>query len=392
MGKNVIFQTLNLFISSALGTNGVIVMKITLSAIKADVGSIGGHTQPSKELLGCLKEIVEGARGIQILDYRVGHTGDDMYILMSHVKGIDNPEIHGLAWSAFKHATDIAKKQGLWGAGQDLLVDAFAGNVKGLGPGVAELEMEERPSEAFVLVTTDKTGPGAFNVPLLRLCNPLWNDGLLISKDLQQGFTYSIMDMDYTDCDKVIDLSWPERTIDIHTLLLNPNRFAVQDVSLHVTGERFANISTTRLHNISGTYSGKDDPVMLMKLHKQLPACEEIIDLFRDPPIVPGGARGSHWSPLMPVPANYGMNPGCCSLVSCLGFSMHDGIISDFVDHFVGPIWEEERQKAAHLYTTLKRHNGSVMPAVQGMDEMEYQAGLMGRLKALEEEFYKKDR
>ena len=29
--------------------------------------------------------------------------------------------------------------------------DAFSGNVKGMGPGVAEIEMEERPSEVFCI-------------------------------------------------------------------------------------------------------------------------------------------------------------------------------------------------------------------------------------------------
>ena len=37
----------------------------------------------------------------------------------------------------------------LYGAGQDLLKDSFSGNVKGMGPGVAELEFEERPNEAY---------------------------------------------------------------------------------------------------------------------------------------------------------------------------------------------------------------------------------------------------
>ena len=36
--------------------------------------------------------------------------------------------------------------------GQDLLKDSFSGNVRGMGPGVAEIEMEERPSEVFLLL------------------------------------------------------------------------------------------------------------------------------------------------------------------------------------------------------------------------------------------------
>ncbi|HLE34834.1 MAG TPA: fructose 1,6-bisphosphatase, partial [Nitrososphaerales archaeon] len=34
-------------------------MKITLSAIKADIGGVGGHTKPSKELLKKVEEVVK---------------------------------------------------------------------------------------------------------------------------------------------------------------------------------------------------------------------------------------------------------------------------------------------------------------------------------------------
>ena len=47
--------------------------------------------------------------------------------------------------------TQVAKEEGLYGAGQDLLKDSFSGNVKGMGPGVAEMEFEERPNEAFTV-------------------------------------------------------------------------------------------------------------------------------------------------------------------------------------------------------------------------------------------------
>ena len=123
-------------------------MKVTVSAIKADIGSIGGHTRPSDELLESVKKTVK-EYAHNLYDYYVGFTGDDIHIIMSHAKGPDNKEIHKLAWDAFTEATKIAKGQGLYGAGQDLLKDAFSGNVKGMGPGVAEIEMEERPSEVF---------------------------------------------------------------------------------------------------------------------------------------------------------------------------------------------------------------------------------------------------
>ena len=77
----------------------------------------------------------------------------------------------------------MAKKEGLYGAGQDLLKDSFSGNVKGMGPGVAELEFEERPNEAFTVFAADKTEPGAFNYPLYRLfVDSLSNTGLIVNE------------------------------------------------------------------------------------------------------------------------------------------------------------------------------------------------------------------
>src|SRR5947208_13484407 len=79
---------------------------------------------------------------------------------MTHTRGKDHPAVHQLAWDAFRAATDVAKRQGLYGAGQDLLKDAFSGNVRGLGPGSAEVEFDERPNEALMILTADKTEPG----------------------------------------------------------------------------------------------------------------------------------------------------------------------------------------------------------------------------------------
>ena len=75
----------------------------------------------------------------------VCHTGDDIAILFSHTHGVGNDKIHKFAWDAFVAGTAVAKEQGLYGAGQDLLKDSFSGNVKGMGPAVAEMEFEERP-------------------------------------------------------------------------------------------------------------------------------------------------------------------------------------------------------------------------------------------------------
>jgi len=44
---------------------------------------------------------------------------------MTHQRGVDSQEIHGMAWDTFVACTKLAQKMKLYGAGQDLLSDAF---------------------------------------------------------------------------------------------------------------------------------------------------------------------------------------------------------------------------------------------------------------------------
>ncbi len=46
-----------------------------------------------------------------------------------------------------------------------MLADAFSGNVRGMGPGVAEMEFVERTSEPVLVFMADKTSAGAWNLP-----------------------------------------------------------------------------------------------------------------------------------------------------------------------------------------------------------------------------------
>ena len=79
-----------------------------------------------------------------LLDHYVSFTGDEIAIVMTHTKGEGHKDIHQLAWEAFLAGTQVAKEQGLYGAGQDLLKDAFSGNVRGMGPVAALLRNPER--------------------------------------------------------------------------------------------------------------------------------------------------------------------------------------------------------------------------------------------------------
>jgi fructose 1,6-bisphosphate aldolase/phosphatase len=91
-------------------------MKTTLSIIKADIGSIGGHIRPSERLIAEVRNYV-GAKGKGfITDFFISHTGDDIAILFSHSLGKGSEKVHQLAWDAFVAGTKVAKEQGLYGA------------------------------------------------------------------------------------------------------------------------------------------------------------------------------------------------------------------------------------------------------------------------------------
>ncbi len=367
-------------------------MRITVSLIKADIGAIGGHTAPSAEVLAIARERILKAKGSLLIDANVGHTGDDLAFVMTHTHGTDHPRVHQLAWDTFLAATQKAKAQGLYGAGQDLLRDAFSGNVRGMGPGSAEIEFDERPSEALMTLVADKCGPGAFNLPLyLAFADPMYSPGLLLSEGLHDGFTFHIMDMDHTEGDRLIVLDAPERLYDIATLLRDTNRYAIESIwSRKYPQEQAAAVGTTRLRNIAGRYVGKDDPPAVIRTQKMFPATEEFGPVFGLGPFVGGDTRGSHNLPLMPVPMNTPASTFfCVPMVSALGFSMHDGILTEPIDLFADPFWQHVRDRVAAKAIEMRRQ-GFFEPATLPFSELEY-GGIVVRLGKLDKEFSIRD-
>jgi fructose 1,6-bisphosphate aldolase/phosphatase len=97
-------------------------MKITLSAIKADIDSVGGHICPSETLLKRVQEFINQNSKEVLIDFQISHTGDDIAILCTHKLGVGSEKVHKLAWDTFVAGTEVAKEQGLYGAGQELLL------------------------------------------------------------------------------------------------------------------------------------------------------------------------------------------------------------------------------------------------------------------------------
>ncbi len=370
---------------------------VTLSVFKADVGSVGGHTRPSHAMLqAVLRRVEQAIDDGFLLDGLVTYTGDDMALTLSHTHGPGAATAHSFAWECFEAATAVAEEAGLYGAGQDLLVDAPSGNLRGAGPAVAEIEFERdpdsrhRPAEVFLVFAADKCGPGAYNYPLYStFCDPMQNGGLLLNPKLRRGFLFTIIDMESRTADRRIRLEVPERLWDVAVLLQNPDRFAVEAIhSRHIPEEQVVAVSATRLHNIAGRYTGKDDPVAIVRAQGLFPAPEEIVAPYTLGHFVSGGARGSHVMPLMPIAINSAVAGSYCQpVVSCLAFSM-DGqgrFAQDYTDLFGDVAWEATRLKVQQKADEWRRQ-GFIGPTMASQAELAY-TGIVQALEHLEGEF-----
>ncbi|MEB3825135.1 MAG: fructose-1,6-bisphosphatase [Desulfurococcales archaeon] len=365
-------------------------VKTTISVIKADIGSLAGHHVVHPDTMAAAsKVLVDAKREGLIKDFYVTHVGDDLQLIMTHDKGEDSPDIHGLAWKAFSEAAKVAKDLGLYAAGQDLLSDAFSGNIRGLGPGVAEMEIEERPAEPIIVFMADKTEPGAFNMPLYKIfADPFNTAGLVIDPRMHGGFIFQILDVFEG---KVVELKAPEESYDILALIGTPGRYVVKRVYRKSDHEIGAVVSSERLNLIAGKYVGKDDPVAIVRAQSGFPATGEVLEPFAFPHLVAGWMRGSHHGPLMPV----GLRHAKCTRfdgpprIAALGFQVKNGRLVGPADLFDDPAFDEARRTASQIADYLRRH-GPFMPHRLGPEEMEYTT-LPDVLEKLKDRFVKTD-
>lgn len=343
--------------------------KITVSVIKADVGGFVGHSSVHPALLEKARGMLSGSS--LLIDFYVGHVGDDINLIMTHELGRNNGEIHQLAWDTFVACTEIAKKLKLYGAGQDLLADAFSGNVKGMGPGVAEMEFEERKSEPIIVFMADKTEPGAWNLPLYKMfADPFNTAGLVIDPSMHEGFLFEVRDLIEN---KKITFACPEDIYDMLVFIGAPGRYCIKRVFHRQTGEIAAASSTQRLNLMAGRYVGKDDPVCIVRCQSGMPAVGEALEPFAHPHLVSGWMRGSHSGPLMPVgmeqatPSRFDGPPR----VVALGFQLAEGKLIGPQDFFADPAFDPARQLANQLAGYL-RTLGPFEPHRLHLEEMEY--------------------
>jgi fructose 1,6-bisphosphate aldolase/phosphatase len=353
--------------------------KTTVSLIKCDVGSLAGHHVVPEPLFNIAEKNLKKAKGGGLINsYYIFNAGDDLELLMVHEKGESNSNIHKLAFETFQEASNRALTLKLYGAGQDLLKNSFAGNIRGMGPGVAEIEIEERGSDPIVVFAADKTSAGAFNFPLFRIfADPMNTAGLVIDPNMADGFKFEVMDT--IENTKVV-LKCPEEMYDLIALIGTVQRYMISRVWRARDDLICAAGSVTRLSQIAGKYVGKDDPVMIVRAQHGLPAVGEVLVPFMHSYLVEGWMRGSHWGPIMPV----GLKDSKCTVFDgpprlvALGFQVSNGeIASDdngkpmLADLFEDPAFAVARREAME-YATMLRRMGEFEPARLGPEEMEY--------------------
>ncbi|MBU0527811.1 MAG: fructose-1,6-bisphosphate aldolase/phosphatase [Candidatus Micrarchaeota archaeon] len=365
-------------------------MKTTLSIIKADVGGFPGHSSVHPALLKKAGEELEAAKkNGKIKDYFVARCGDDIDLIMTHDKGPDNEEVHKLAWDTFLACTEEAKKLKLYGAGQDLLSDTFSGNIKGMGPGSAEIEFEERASEPIICFLMDKTEPGAFNLPIFRMFgDPFSTAGLVIDESMHAGFEFEVYDV---MANKTVTLNTPEETYDLLALIGGKSRYVIKKIHARSgkvpKEEAVACVSTDKLSKIAGKYVGKDDPVAVVRCQSGLPAVGEALEPWAFPHLVSGWMRGSHNGPIMPcsmedaVPSRFDGPPR----VVALGFQVANGMLGQPLDFFKDVAFDKTREKSSEIAEYMRRH-GPFEPHRLPSEDMEYTT-LPAVLKKLEGRF-----
>ena len=357
---------------------------VTISAIKADIGGYPGHSTVHPDLIKTAETELEKAKKAKLLiDYRVLACGDDLQLIMTHDKGVDHKPVHKLAWDTFIKGTEVAKKLKLYGAGQDLLSDAFSSNIRGMGPGIAEMEFDERKSEPIVVFMADKTESGAWNFPLYKaFADPFNSIGLVISPKVSKGFSFEIIDLQER---KTVTMDAPEELYNLLALIGASGRYVVKRVHTKDRKEVGAVTSTESLHQIAGRYVGKDDPVMIVRSQGIFPAFGEVLEPFAFPYMVKGWMRGSHHGPFMPTgfdqahPTRFDGPPR----VTAAGFQLADGELVGPVDLFKDPSYDLARQKA-NVAADYMRQHGPFEPHRLGLDEMEYTTlpDVLNKLKA----------
>jgi fructose 1,6-bisphosphate aldolase/phosphatase len=315
-----------------------------------------------------------------------------------------------MCYLAFEQAVETSRRLGLYGPGQDLPIAGKklferTGNVQGAGPSVAELNLDPKHAQSQVMfVWSDKTDPGSYSIPLWKIFNNInmQDSEMLAASNARFGYWFLVQDVELKDAASELGVTTEELDkkgsgltmlhsgVDnrlLTTILSDRDRYSVK--AIFGTDEQgnptrtVVAVSTDKLHNISGKYEGKDDPVMLMLGQKDYPAPGEIMRAgWSEPFLAAGNCRGSHYAVLMAsrvfADTAYSSNPVVTSVTASVDYET--GYIGGMVDNFFGPAWDRIRAQATEHDLWFHRAHGPFQPKTLPKGALEYQIGYMEAL------------
>jgi len=324
-------------------------MKITISAVKANIGSIGGLA-PSQRVLAAARAQLQLAKyrckeGRALLrDYSVNQAGNGLAILMTHSRGENNLAVHELVWTAFRDAIGVAREQGLdvpnplWGE------DSFPGNIRNTGVAVAEIQIEERENESFLWIAADQTQVGAFNLPLcLAFADQRIPRRPAFSGNVSKDFRFLIRDISSLTEGRVTTLDAPEEIGKIAALLRDSDRYMVESIWSRPAGEQVVAVGGSGLLQMAGP----PDAVMLVRTQRNFPAALELLEPFAIGLPAVWSPHAAKYRPLMPVPVTPAAILDEVPGVTSAAFSIHHGRLTEPIDCFAAPFWNTVRDQLA---------------------------------------------
>ncbi|MDO9444251.1 MAG: fructose 1,6-bisphosphatase [Dehalococcoidia bacterium] len=344
-------------------------MPQTLSVIKAGVGGFVGGGAVHPEVIDATRAHLATVVSARVLlDAQAHACGDTLFLILSHEHGEGAEPVHRAAWDALTAAATVAERLHQHGPARDLLPDAFTGNLRGAGPGVAELEFVERPSEPVVVLLGDGAANGAFNLPLARtFADPFTTPGLVLAESLHEGFSFEVHDAALA---KKIMFNTPEETYDLLAFIGLTGRYVVKRVIARATGEVVVATSSDPVALGSGHSAGRDDPTVIVRCHGAFPTVAELTGPYATPQLVDGALRGSHVGAWLPVGLGEAASVADEPRVVALGFQVAEGRLGTPRDLFADAAFDAARAESRALSAALRRH-GPFTPHRLPMDSVE---------------------
>jgi len=348
--------------------------KLTLSVMTADVGGFIGHVSSHPELLDIARERLFEARGKGVIkDYHVLRCGDDLGLVITHSEGVGSKTIHELGLDIYTACERASAQLKLHAPERGISTDAFTDTLAGMGPGVAEAEFVERESEPVVVVMGNKTGRGAWNLPLYKLfADPFNTPGLTTDPAMLGGFSFTVADMKEN---VVVTLSAPSEIHYLLALIGSTDRYVIKSVRRNSDGELAAVVSSERYGIRADRPTSHSEPSLILRCQTGFPSVGEAMESFSFAHLVSGWLRGSYNGPLLPVPF-YEANPtrfdGPPRAIAA-GFQISRGRLIGPHDMFDDPSFDEPRREASRMAEYMRRH-GPFKPHRLDASEMQANA------------------